>query len=89
VAFREMCDATNWTGTFRGRFGDREYAMRVFTEHNEEVRRTVPADRLLEYRVGEGWEPLCAFLGVSVPDAEFPRLNDAAAFQERIGLPRV
>jgi Sulfotransferase domain len=89
VAFREMCDATNWTGTFRGRFGDREYAMRVFTEHNEEVRRTVPADRLLEYRVGEGWEPLCAFLGVSVSDAEFPRLNDAAAFQERIGLPRV
>jgi Sulfotransferase domain len=82
--FREMCDATNWVGTFHGRFGDRHYAMRVFTEHNDEVRRTVPAERLLEYEVSQGWEPLCRFLGVPVPAEPFPRLNDSATFQQRI-----
>jgi hypothetical protein len=82
--FRQMCDATNWEGMFHGRFGDRAYAIKVFTEHNDEVRRTVPASRLLEYEVSQGWEPLCAFLGVDVPDEPFPRLNDTAAFQQRI-----
>jgi hypothetical protein len=41
----------------------------------ERVRRTVPADRLLDYRVQEGWEPLCRFLDVKVPDEPFPRVN--------------
>ena len=36
------------------------------------VRAEVPADRLLVYEVTQGWEPLCAFLGVPVPDEPFP-----------------
>jgi hypothetical protein len=35
----------------------------------------VPAERLLVYRVDDGWEPLCGFLGVEVPDEPFPRVN--------------
>lgn len=31
------------------------------------VRDVVPRDRLLVYRLGDGWGPLCAFLGVPVP----------------------
>ncbi|WP_433719896.1 sulfotransferase family protein [Actinoplanes sp. CA-051413] len=73
-----------WEGTFGGRFADREHAVRVFTEHNEAVRREVPADRLLEFEVAQGWQPLCDFLGVPVPDAPFPRANDSATFQARI-----
>ena len=73
-----------WEGTFGGRFADREHAVRVFTEHNEAVRRAVPADRLLEFEVAQGWQPLCDFLGVPVPDAPFPRANDSATFQARI-----
>jgi hypothetical protein len=42
----------------------------------------VPADRLLEFEVAEGWEPLCDFLDRPVPDEQFPRLNDAEAFRE-------
>jgi len=87
--FREMCFATNWDGMFGGRFADRDHAIRVFTEHNDEVRRTVAPDRLLEYEIGQGWQPLCDFLGRPVPAHEFPRLNDAASFQERAGVPRV
>ncbi|HEV7963133.1 MAG TPA: sulfotransferase [Actinoplanes sp.] len=88
ATFKAMADATNWQGMFHGRFADREYAIRVFEEHNAAVRKAVPADRLLEYTVGSGWKPLCDFLGKPVPDEEFPRLNDTAAFQERIGLRR-
>lgn len=36
----------------------------------------MPTAQLLDFRVQEGWEPLCAFLGVPVPDVPFPRVND-------------
>jgi hypothetical protein len=85
--FREMCDATNWYGTFGGRFGDRDHAIRVFTEHNDEVRRTVEPQRLLEYEVGQGWQPLCDFLGTPMPSQPFPRLNDTVSFRAQAGVP--
>jgi hypothetical protein len=75
-------------GTFDGRLGDREHAVRVFEEHIAEVRRTVAAQRLLVFEVSQGWEPLCAFLGKPVPQTPFPRLNDTAAFQERVAAHR-
>jgi Sulfotransferase domain len=34
--------------------------------------------------VKEGWAPLCAFLGVPVPDAPFPRENTSESFHERV-----
>lgn len=39
------------------------------------VRGLVPPDRLLEWSVDEGWEPLCKFLGKEIPDAPFPHAN--------------
>lgn len=65
-----------WENTFDGRFEDKAHAIAVFEAHNAEVRRVVPPERLLEYQVSQGWEPLCEFLGVPVPDEPFPRLND-------------
>ena len=65
------------TATFDGRTSDKEHCLEVFEQHYERVRRTVPAERLLVYRVQEGWEPLCRFLGVDVPDEPFPRVNSA------------
>ena len=35
--------------------------------HNEQVKRAVPAERLLVWKVTDGWEPLCEFLEVDVP----------------------
>jgi len=75
--------------TFEGRLDDRAHAIGVFERHNEQVVETVPAERLLVYRPGDGWEPICAFLGCEVPEAEFPRLNDTAEFRARLGLPPV
>ena len=51
---------------------------------NEEVKATVPAERLLVWNPSEGWEPLCEFLEVDVPSAPLPRLNDTQSFREGI-----
>jgi len=55
-----------------------------FNRWNEEVIRYVPKDRLLVFRVEEGWGPLCRFLQVPEPVGEpFPRVNDSAEFKRR------
>ena len=35
----------------------------------------VPKERFLEWKVEEGWEPLCKFLDKDVPDEPFPHVN--------------
>lgn len=39
------------------------------------IRGLVPKDRLLEWYIEDGWEPLCQFLGKPIPDVEFPHAN--------------
>lgn len=82
-ALRVM-DGTIWQGTFGGRFSDRQHAIDVFTAHNAAVERTVAPDHLLVFDVADGWEPLCRFLGVPVPDEPFPHVNDRDEFNRRI-----
>ncbi len=69
--------------TFDGRFEDRAHAIDVYQRHNEAVRRDVPAERLLVHEVAQGWDPLCRFLGLPVPDEPFPQLNTTAEFRAR------
>jgi hypothetical protein len=57
-----------------------EVMIKLFEDHNAAVRAEIPPERLLIYRVAEGWEPLCAFLDVPVPETPFPRLNNAEEF---------
>jgi hypothetical protein len=59
---------------------DRATVLRSFEAHTAAVQAYVPASRLLTYEVTQGWEPLCEFLGVPVPDTPFPRVNDTEAF---------
>jgi hypothetical protein len=49
-----------------------------------QVKADIPAERLLVWEPADGWEPLCEFLEVSVPDGPVPRVNDTAAFSEGI-----
>lgn len=72
---------TTWV--FGGRF-DRDHCIATYKANVEKVHDTVPADRLLVYKIGDGWEPLCAFLGVPVPDTDFPRTNSTADFQTSV-----
>jgi hypothetical protein len=83
----KMINGLIWNGTFGGRFEDKDFAIDVFNRHNEDVKSKVPADRLLVYEIKQGWEPLCEFLEVPVPDSPMPHLNDATSFRAMVGLP--
>lgn len=50
----------------------------------EEARRAVPEEQRLEFRLEEGWEPLCKFLGNEVPKTPFPHVNDSSTFDAGI-----
>lgn len=68
-------------GYFEGRFQDKEYAIDRYNQWTESIIKKFPSDKLLVYQVTEGWEPVCKFLGVPVPeDVPFPHLNSPAAF---------
>jgi hypothetical protein len=81
---RQVVHDLLWVGEFDGRFEDMDHAIGVFNEHNDAVRREISPDRLLVFEVAQGWEPLCAFLGVPVPDEPFPRTNDRQEFADRV-----
>jgi Sulfotransferase domain len=68
---------------------DPDAAIAGFIAHNEEVVRLIAPERLLVFEVKSGWEPLCGFLGVPVPQAPFPRANSAEDFQDWIKTGRV
>jgi hypothetical protein len=66
-------------------FLDPDTAMAAFEDHNAAVRAAVPAGRLLEWTPGDGWAPICAALGVPVPDEPFPHVNRDSEFRARAG----
>ena len=70
-----------WYG---GDMHDRGFMTDFFRRHTETVIAGVPQDRLLVFNVAEGWGPLCAFLGVPVPDTPYPRENSTREFQTRV-----
>lgn len=63
---------------------DLDGLQRAFLAHTEAVRAAIPRERLLVCEVKDGWEPLCEFLDVPVPDGPFPRTNDRADFWDRV-----
>ena len=65
-------------------YKNKEEVIRRFNKHNETVLSTVPKERLLVFDAKQGWEPLCNFLGVPVPDVPFPQSNKRDEFVNRI-----
>ena len=66
-----------------GDIANRERVLAAFRRHAEEVQRTIPPERLLAYRVADGWEPLCRLLRRPVPDEPFPHVNATDDFHRR------
>ncbi len=79
-----MVIASVWDGVFHGRFEDREHAIEIYRAHVAYVKATAPPDKLLVFEARQGWEPLCQFLGVPVPEGSYPHLNDSARFKRMI-----
>lgn len=65
---------------------DETEAVRAYELHNDDVRRTAPPGRLVEWHPGDGWKPLCTALDVDIPDEPFPHTNTTAEFRSRFGL---
>ncbi|CAK0881491.1 unnamed protein product [Prorocentrum cordatum] len=61
-------------------FMNRSVALQWYNDHNANIRARVPKDRLLDFQVTDGWEPLCSFLGKPIPNVPFPRVNDKDGF---------
>lgn len=67
-------------------FLDEAAAKAAFERHNADVRRRAPASRLVDWTAPDGWAPLCAALGVPVPNEPFPVTNTEKAFRAQAQL---
>ena len=81
--------SSRWTkGWFRAqsKIEMQDKSREKYREHYALVERVTPKGQLLKFRLDEGWGPLCKFLNKRIPDVDFPKVNEAAALREKIGL---
>ncbi|MCP3943860.1 MAG: sulfotransferase family protein [Desulfobacteraceae bacterium] len=67
-------------GVFSGKYKDEQHCLNVYKNHVEDIKKLVPPERLLSYNLSQGWDPLCKFLDVKVPDQSLPHTNTRADF---------
>ncbi|MEZ4860402.1 MAG: sulfotransferase [Caldilineaceae bacterium] len=86
LPYARMPLATDWNGgrgltqlfeRFTGskQWDDPALLMAAHDRHNAAVRQAIPAHRLIEWRTGADWEPICRSLGLAIPDQPFPWTN--------------
>ena len=80
----EMSRKLVWQRAHRGTMNDRTAAIAEYQRHIEEVKATVSPEKLLIFTADQGWEPLCKFLEVDVPEGEFPNVNDREQIKKTI-----
>lgn len=80
--FGDMSKKLIWQRSLRNTMPDKTAAIARYNQYIEEVRASVPAEKLLIFSVDQGWEPLCTFLNVPVPTTPFPNVNDTKEFQK-------
>jgi hypothetical protein len=81
--FGEWATEIIWKRIFNDNMEDRANVIDIYNRHNEEVIRSAPEERLLVFEPKDGWEPLCAFLEVDVPNEEYPRVNTTEEFTKK------
>lgn len=59
---------------------ERDNAIAVHQKSMDWVRELISKENLLEWKVQDGWGPLCGFLGEKQPEGAFPRVNEGAEF---------
>ena len=80
----EMAREVILRGVFDDRFEDEAHAIAIFEAHNARVKREIAPERLLVIEPGQGWEPLCKFLGLPVPARPYPKVNSTDDFRAGI-----
>ena len=82
-----MQDNLIWSGLFKDNFSDRKSVQIIYNKHIEDLKKTIPSDRLLLYSVHEGWGPLCKFLNVDRPgNVSFPKVNSTNAILRNFAI---
>jgi len=75
---------TLWEHRFISDVMNESAAKSAFEAYNDNVRSTVPSERLIEWQPSDGWAPICDALGLPVPEEVFPHVNTSEEFiQER------
>ncbi|OSQ48245.1 sulfotransferase family protein [Marivita geojedonensis] len=69
---------------FHGRASDRDHAIAVYNKNVEDVLATVSPDRLLVHNLGDGWQPLCKWLDVPIPNIDYPSGNTTKDLHEKM-----
>ena len=67
---------------------DKRAVIDAYEQHNKRVRNLIPKSRLLEWSPGDGLEPICLALNLSVPDAPFPHANAGEDFFKTVTAAR-
>ena len=76
-SFLYKCSAMrSWGCNFSFPSEGKEECLENYDKHNQRVQEVIPPERLLVYNWSDGWAPLSHFLGVPVPDKEFPHVDD-------------
>lgn len=81
---RDMAEEVILNYTFGGNVTNKEHVLSVYRAHNAAVKATIPPERLLVFDGADGWEPICSFLEVPVPDEAYPNTNSTAEFRDRM-----
>jgi len=68
---------------FEGRPDDKHHAIAIYNRNIDKVIATVAPERLLIHKLGDGWEPLCDWLNLPVPDMEYPNTNSTTQFLQK------
>jgi hypothetical protein len=91
--FKPDAPDDGWTRMGRGMVNaftpdwrDEAAAKAAYLAYNDHVRDTAPPGRLVEWKPGDGWGPICAALGLVVPDHPFPHVNTTAQTRAELGL---
>ena len=63
----------------------KKHSKGVYEAHYTNVRAAVPKDKILDYKLGSGWEPLCKFLGKDIPNVPFPHRNETDTLKNSFG----
>ena len=80
---RDMVDAVIGEHFTRDR-QNKDAVIAAYERHNAHVRATAPKERLVIWKPGDGWEPICKALGVPVPAMPFPHVNSTDEFKARV-----
>jgi hypothetical protein len=80
---REMLDSVLGS-RFTTAIRDKDAAIAAYNRNNQHVHATAPKDRLVMWKPGDGWAPLCKALGLAVPATPFPHVNTTDEFNARV-----